>query len=409
MSNKLELLINNQAYYGWTSASISRSIETLSGGFSLELADKWQDRMLRWPVKPGDECVLRYGHAANDVFITGYVDKTSISLDAGSHSLSVSGRDKTADLVDCSAVQKPDQWNNQTLTQIARVLAAPFGVTVTAQGSVGDAIPTFKLQPGEKAFDAIERICRMRAVLATSDGLGGIVFITAGSGGKCDIALEEGVNVLSISGDFDFMDRFSEYTVKGQQSGTNAAAAGSSKSSLAGVEIVTSDGAGNQGNAGDASKDASTTQKAAAPASGRMTDAEITRYRPLVIVSESEASAQTPAMRAAWEATVRAARSVRLNVVVQGWRQALPGQNGGPLWVPNQLVQVVSPTLDIDEWMLVVSCQYELSGSGTTCQLTLGRPDAYKLLPEIPKGNKKGGKSKSKTASGLPPGTEIVT
>ncbi len=247
--------------------------------------------------------------------------------------------------------------------------------------------------------------------------VGGIVFISAGSGGKCELALEEGVNILSISGDFDFIDRFSEYIVKGQQSGANAAAAGSSKSSLAGVEIVTGDAKPNgntPGNAsanapGDASKQASTTQKAAAPTSGRMADAEITRYRPLVIVSESEASAQTPAMRAAWEATVRAARSVKLNVTVQGWRQNLPGQEEGKLWVPNQIVQVISPTLDIDEWLLIVSCQYELSDSGTTCQLTLSRPDAYKLLPEIPKGNAKGGKSKSKTASGLPPGTEIIS
>ena len=52
-----------------------------------------------------------------------------MSIDSGSFSLSVSGRDKTADLIDCSATGN-SEFNNKTLTAIAQELCAPFGIAV---------------------------------------------------------------------------------------------------------------------------------------------------------------------------------------------------------------------------------------------------------------------------------------
>ena len=68
---------------------------------------------------------------------------------------------------------------------------------------------------------------------------------------------------------------------------------------------------------------------------------------------------------------------------------------------PNRLVRVKSPTLDLDDMLLIKDCRYSKDlTNGTVTELTLTRPDAFTLLPEIPKGQA--------NAAKLPPGTEVV-
>lgn len=371
------LLVGGTQYHGWTDASVSCSIETISGEFELVVADKWQGRNVRWPIRPGDACQLSAG---GETLITGWVDVARPHVNAQECSLTVSGRDKTGDLVDCSAIQKPDQWTGRTLEELARILCVPFGISVKAEVSTGQPFPLFKLQPGEKAFDAIERLCRMRGILAMSDGAGNLLLTGPGKGGRYDFVLEEGkAGILDISGNFDHSDRFSEYVIKGQQSGLAA---------IQGLEVVS------------ASKGGNVAGKVAAPSSGRARDAGVKRYRPLVMLSEGEATGPSPQVRAAWEASVRAARSTEVTIVYQGIRAAMPGSADGPIWRPNRLVRVVSETAGLDDVLLIKECRYaKNTTSGTTTEIGLTRPDAFTLLPEIPKGQ---------GAAGLPPGTEVI-
>lgn len=364
----LLLLVNGKLYGGWKDMLVNAGIETISGDFDLTYFYAW-DGQKALPINDGDACIVRMG---DDVVLTGYVDEANGSLDAANHELQVTGRDKTGDLVDCSAVHTPDQWNGQTLQAIAAILCKPFGITVKAETDCGAPFPTVKVQPGETAFAIIERLCRMRAVLPVSDGKGGLVLTAAGYGGRAYSALVEGGNILSISRNKNQQDRFSQYVVKGQQSGLAAVGGGN-------VEVLSADGA--------------VTSRAAAPASGKATDAGITRYRPLLIVSEGETSGHSPQTRALWEATVRAGRGLRVEVTVQGWRQG-----DGSLWRPNQFAHVKSPTLGLEDTLLIVSCAYGCNESGTTTGLSLARPDAFAQLPP----------ARTEAASGLPAGTEII-
>lgn len=362
----LYLQVNGKLYGGWKTMLVNASIETISGDFDLGYFYSW-DGQKALPINDGDACKVRMG---DDVVLTGYVDETTEDLGSDTHDLQVTGRDKTGDLVDCSAVHKPDQWSGQTLQTIAAILCKPFGIAVKAETDTGAAFPLVKVQPGETAFAVIERLCRMRAVLPVSDGKGGLLLTAAGKAGRAYSALVEGENILTIGKNKSQQDRFSQYIVKGQQSGLAAVGGGN-------VELISADG--------------TVTTRAAAPASGRATDAGVTRYRPLVIVAEAEASGQSPQTRALWEATVRAGRGLRVEVTVQGWRQG-----DGALWRPNQYVQVKSPTLGLEDTLLIAGCAYGCDESGTVTTLSLARPDAFKLLPVKPK------------ASGLPPGTEIL-
>jgi len=94
----------------------------------------------------------------------------------------------------------------------------------------------------------------MRAVLPVSDGQGGLLLTAAGKGGRAYSALVEGENIKHINRVKSQKDRFSQYVVKGQQSGLAATLGGD-------VEVLTADG--------------ETAARAAAPASGNATDAGI--------------------------------------------------------------------------------------------------------------------------------------
>lgn len=334
----IQLLVNGQQFTGWEDVSIQQSIETAAGAFSMNVSDK-----VPWPISPGDECVVSEG---GDIIITGYVDKVGIGLNASTHSFSVQGRDKTADIIDCSAMNKPGEWRNVKLSKIAKEIAKEFGIEVIS--TVADeTVDLFKLQPGEKGFEAIERACRLQGFLLTTDGLGNLV-ITSPSTERALVNLVQGENILEGNADFDLSQRYSRYIAIGQHSGTDA------YNGTAATEV-----------------------KAEAK------DPKVSRNRPLVVVAENMVTNAQAKKRAEWEATVRAARASKSTVTVQGWRQS---GDTGDLWKKNTLVACDIPLLGISGDMLISAVTFSKNlSSGTTTVLELSRPDAFKPEPVVPK------------------------
>lgn len=356
-ANALTLRVGDKLYGGWKGATIEHGIDQISGGFQLDVIDRWSGQAERWPICPGDACVLAIG---DDVVVTGAVDTVSIELGSRQHTVSVVGRDRTGDLVDCAAVHTPDQWS-LPLERIAETLAKPFGVKVSSDVATGERFTDFKLQQGETPFAAIDRMCRMRGVLPISDCKGGLIITRAGTSPTAT-ALIEGENILSASGEFSWSQRFSKTIVKGQSGG-------------AGVSD----------------------DEAAAAVRAEATDRAITRYRPTMVIAEGNLTSATAKTRAEWEVAVAAGKGTKVVVKVQGWRQA-----DGSLWPINALVPLKSETLGIDDILLISRIRRSLGSGGSITELTLTRPDAYRSLAILPK-------SKSGKATGLPPGTEMFT
>ncbi|WP_034627445.1 phage baseplate assembly protein [Desulfocurvibacter africanus] len=338
MADRCELLVGGTIFEGWEEVSVSRHLETLCGSFSLRLTDRWAGLSEALPVPPGAACEVRLG---GQTVVTGYVDDCEPSFDANSHELTVAGRDRACDLVDCSAPHEPGEWTNISLDRLARILAAPFGVAVSVQTDVGKAFDKIAVEPGESAWETLERACRQRAVLCISDAAGGIVLTRTGSE-RAATALVEGQNILSARGRFTTKDRFSVYRVLGQRPGTDFDS---------GPEV--------------------------AQPSAESKDASITRYRPLIIVGEQSLDTATGRERAQWEATIRAARGSSVQVTVQGWTQG-----DGSLWRPGLLAHVTSPYLRLDTELLIAGVRHTLSDGGTLSELDLRRPDAYQPGPE---------------------------
>jgi prophage tail gpP-like protein len=108
-------------------------------------------------------------------------------------------------------------------------------------------------------------------------------------------------------------------------------------------------------------------------------NSQIARYRPLIVVAETQADGKRCQQRAEWEAANREAKARKITVTVQGWRQ-----ERGELWRINQRVKVVCPWMRVDEWWLIAGVSFRLDEGGSLTELTLVGEKAFDLLPEIP-------------------------
>lgn len=341
MSGRAELYVGGAIYGGWKRVAVSRTIEQIANGFDLEVTERWPGQSTSRPIRPGERCLLKLD---GETVITGHVDDSEPTYDHQSHGLSVRGRDATGDLVDCSAIHKTGQWKNATLDRIARDLCAPFGIKVKVETDVGDSFASFKIEPGETAFECVERAARLKAVLLIADGDGNLVITRAGRE-RSRTALAEGRNILSARGQFSWRDRFSIYTVKGH-------------------DRIALDGDAAPGHVAPAATAA---------------DEAITRYRPRIILADDHGNKTRFRDRAEWERNVRMGRGLRGSITVQGWRD-----DQGKLWQPNTLVTVTSPLLYLrDAQMLIVGCLYTLDESGTRTALSIARREAFDLISGI--------------------------
>lgn len=345
MSN-VSLAVNGRIYAGWKTARVMRSIESVSGSFELSVSERWENQDQPWPIGEGDTCVVSLG---NTPIITGYIDRRSLSYNTSSHDVSVTGRDRAGDLVDCSALVdfngRKANWEFKGISvlQFAQKICKPFGINVSLQP--GLKLPTnpvkLCIDPGDSAFNALEHACRLAGVLPVSDGQGGLVLTRAGKE-RCTSRLVQGENILSASAEFDHSQRFHQVFVLAQHRGTDEFSG-----------------------------------KSAAAISGKAFDIDISRTeRVLIVRPEGGANQAHAQLRAEWETITRAARGDSVTVTVQGWEQS----DGTP-WPINKLVSITSPLIGVDGDMLITQATYNLTvDGGSTTQLQLKRPDAF--LPQ---------------------------
>lgn len=369
--NLLTLKVGGQLYAGWKSVNIRLGLEQIAGTYDLSITERWPSQPTEWSIPPGELCEILIG---DETVISGYVDAVAVNYDDNSHEIRVTGRDRTGDLVDCSAPSTA--FSGLTFVQIAEKLTAPYGIalydetvagrklttkqkkagkkgTPIKKARVGSALPKCATQNGESVFKTLEKLARSEGVLLVSDGEGGLLITRAGMAGSSTTVLKFGENILRASFEHSHANLYSEITVKGQ-----AAAAGAGK-----FDVTHASPKGSVRRSGGA----------------KTGNSQIARYRPLVLVAETQADAKRCQQRAEWEASNREAKARKITLTVQGWRQ-----NSGELWSINQRVRVVCPWMRVDEWWLIAGVSFRLDEGGSLTELTLVGEKAFDMLPEIP-------------------------
>lgn len=336
MKHNIQLIVNNNVYEQWQEVTVSASMEALARTFSLKVIEQLPKVNSAIAIRNGDACTLLID---GEVLVTGFVNKVDKSYDHQSHSITVSGRDKTGDLVDCSYDGNLYEWNDRNLQQIISDICAPYGIKVILKTDIGANFKKFRIEQGERCIESIDRLCRHRGVLRMSDGQGNLV-ITKSSTKRLSTPVVVGKNVKSCTFSDSQLDIFSRYVVKGQNIGDDNIYAESS-----------------------------------AEPQGIATDSAI-RHRTTVILAEDIGNNATYAKRAYWEAIVRRARSQTYNYTLDSWK------GNGQIWQENKIVKVEDPLLGIKRDMLVSGVEFTLNSRGFESKLNLVHPKAFDLLPE---------------------------
>ncbi|WP_347904442.1 phage baseplate assembly protein [Pseudomonas purpurea] len=342
LENTVTLTVDGLDYGGWKSVEISADLERQFRTFTLNITWQWPGQTLAVPIKAGSRCQVRIGC---DLVLTGHVYKAPVSYDGKQISLSIEGSSLTQDLVDCAAINRPSQWQEQSLLSIVQSLAASYGVGVVSEIPQMAKLSKHSIVPGETVFQSIDRLLTLYRVFSTDDAEGRVLLAKPGSGGRASDALELGKNILSANAPMDFSRVFSEYRVIGQHKGNDQ------KSGTAVSEV-----------------------------SGTATDPGGTRKRVTVISESAQLTSELAQQRADWESAIRTGKAQTTTYRVQGWRQS-----NGDLWQHNTLVRVIDNVLGFDGDLLISKVTYSLSEQGSITTLQVAPPHTFDANPVPPK------------------------
>lgn len=324
---------NNKIFEGFKNMDYSKAMTALAGSFQLTFTDKWKIEREDFELKPG---VRIHSHIGKEALFEGYVSRFNVNITSGSRNLTISGRDRTADLVDCSHTG-PSEFNDLGIKEIAEQMTKPFGIKVLNPDLVnlGAKFDKYTIRQGETVFEALNRAAKLRELILLTSTHGNLV-LTKRANKRAGTELVEGVNMTLTGATFDESERFSEYTVKSQQSGI-----------LADIDQTTKSKAVSR-------------------------DKGVNRFRPTVIVADNASDADGAQKRANHENSFKTAKSLIVSVAVVGWRK-----KDGDLWNINELVPVQVPSIGIRETLLINKVTYKRSENGRSVDLELIRKDAF--------------------------------
>lgn len=339
----IAIRIDGQDYVDYLDASVTCSLESFARTFQIGFSDKWlQTFSSQFPFEEGAPCEIAVD---GEVVIDGFVDEIAIDYAGTSHSMTVSGRSWTGHMVDASAIHKSGAWRDADLLTIANDIAEPFGITVKVLdgAQLDEVLEPFRkwaIEDEETAYECIQRAAKMRGLFLVSDAGRNILISRAGMT-RTSSVLTYGVNVLRANATRRSAERHSYYLVKSQ-------------------------------NAGDATWYG---EDASSKLFSKVTDDQVTTYRPLIIVSDGQGTKPELELRAQWERNVRAGRSRRYTYEVNGWQR-----DEGGLWQPNERIVVNDPMFDLSGELLIASVSYRRTAAGTTTSLELAPPESFDIL-----------------------------
>ena len=344
------------AYTGWTDQRVTRGIERCPSDFEVSATASGPAGQLQANVAPGWLCKIMLG---DDLIFTGYVDRVSPELSVTEHKISIVGRSKCADLVDCSATFSTFQLNTTNPVAIAQLLTSQFGIDVKQIGNIGETkvgnpvIPQFGVTLSETAYEIIERVCRFAALLAYDDTDGNLILTRAGSQQMAS-GFTQGQNIQEASAEFSMDQRYSIIETVYMSTDT----------------LFTAPGQDGETAADAFAKDLVANASAADP--------NVSRYRPLLLIADMNDLVYTVAQqRAQWEVARRYGRSRLVRLTVDSWRDSQ-----GKLWEINTLAPLDLPAFSVNNvmWLITeVTFRRGLDG-GTLADLVLMPKEA--MLPE---------------------------
>lgn len=349
--NALTLVAGGYARGGWQSIRVTRGLSRFPSDFDISATERYPNQPTAVTIKPGDACQVYLG---NDVIINGYVDRYRQSFSPNGHQVRITGRSKCEDLVDCSVT--PSALNGMSMSttsllDLASALAKPFGITASSLtgGNVPVSMPgggplTFNAILTETPYEIVERVARYAGVLVFDGTDGNLVLANVGTSTMAS-GFQQGRNVQAAAFSNGMDQRYSEYLP-----------------CLMSTNFYGQEGAGGISYAPSL-------------------DSGVTRYRPLIVVSEQFQFGESYAvLRAQWEAARRYGQAQSVRLTCDSWRD-----QAGTLWAPNAYATINLPALKLtpsDPW-IIGEVTFKRDQGGTMADLTLMPKEAFMPQPDI--------------------------
>lgn len=349
----INLEVNGTEYTNFTEVGVNIALDTLANDFSFEAALPDGESL---SIKGGDQCTVVVD---GQRVLTGYVENITGRHTATQHTIIITGRDRTADLIDSSINVLDDIRDTVTLKELIEKVIAHIGADIRVIDNVvvdpfNKAEDIIAPLPGDNAFFFVEQYAQKRQVLLTSNADGNLV-LTQSDATPTHAALQNALqsdtnNITEASWSYMTGNLYNKYIHKGQ------------------LDPVALDFGGSKSDSGVVAQQ------------GEAIDANIRAGRQFVSVSAKGYSSDQLKTRAAWSKKVRQARSVAYSCLTPGFTNS-----AGDLWAVNTLVSVLDEFADINRPLLLNSIQFTYGRDGSRSLLGFVEANAYKLQVSEPK------------------------
>lgn len=334
-ADTVRLLVGGLSHDDWDAYDVDSDLLTPADAWRVVLAVK--GGTVPAQIVAGASVEIRVG---NDLVMTSRIDTIEDEAARDGLRVVISGRDRAADLVDCSAPIFTARLVG--LQEIVTKLVTEFGIKAPRINAASTRIrEKINVEPGDTAWDALAHAAEANGLWPWFEPDGTLVV----GGPDYDappvatlILRKAGDrnNVLSLARSRSMQGRYSELTVLGQTHGTM-------------------------------------TETGKHAIKAKATDKGVSWHRPKLIIdheSDSPAVAQDRARKLLADSRLR---GFTLSAVVAGHRIVAPGQaSDGTLWTPGQRVRVISEPHGIDDVFFLMA--RKLTGGrhqGARTQLTL--------------------------------------
>ncbi|MGX1099271.1 phage baseplate assembly protein [Amorphus sp. MBR-141] len=377
------------SFDSWVYVEIVRDLQDFAGSFTVIARDatrliatlQWASPPPLYRLRPGPGVRI---YIDDEIVLTGWIEKVRPDIDEAGAQVTISGRDKAGDLVDCAAAPDgPGEFRQVTLEEAARRICAPFGLSVRCEIDTGRPFDRYPLELTETPLAAIEKGARQRHALVTSDGLAGVVLTrTGGTRAPADLTLPG--NMKGSSAEYSHEGRHSRTVVHAQ----GERAGGRRTGRPAPLDVTAEPLSIEDRAAGDGS--ATERERFGTAVKGSAVDPEITRYRPIVHLAKTQADGLAAADEADWRMRTARAAAEALVTRVHGFRA------NGELWKVNQLAYVSDAYQGIERDELISRTAYRYDYLGEITEMTLTSPEAFDARPVASRRTNQKSRSKTK-------------
>ncbi|WP_070094866.1 phage baseplate assembly protein [Pseudomonas sp. GTC 16473] len=354
----IRLSIGGKIYKTWDGWSVESDLLTPADGFELELFTRDTVQLPETLVE-GASCSLTLGR---DRVLTGQLDEIEHDVSKRGISIRITGRDKAAALVDCSAPFV--SMREASLAQILKEVVTPLGITRVEVRAAGKPIRRrVQVEPGQSGWEALLQVAEANGLWpwVEPDGLlvvGGPDYTSAPVG---ELILRKdgmGNNVERLSTRRSIAGRYSQVTVLGQHGQYDNDGLDTGKAHLR--SVIKDDVLARRG-----------------------------IFRPKIVIDSASESSDMATTRARKVLADSRLEGFEIRAIVPGYRAP-----NGAVWKPGQRVIVRSEPHGLDDTYFIMARTLRLArNQGAYTELRM-REDKLWVLDGNPLKKHKGMKSK---------------